>query len=106
MSSCAKCNFCILCKLMWESIGVQAGRPDRTYIQQLCENTGYRPEDLPEAMNDREMWRGSGISVLATRHDDDDDISLVESKMYKNFLHQVFIKHIRFKISTIILRAT
>ena len=25
-----------------------------TYIQQLCEDTGCSPEDLPEAMNDRE----------------------------------------------------
>ena len=32
----------------------KAGRPARTYIQQLCENTGCSPEDLPEAMNDRE----------------------------------------------------
>ena len=29
----------------------------RTYIQQLCEDTGYNPEDLPEVMNDREKWR-------------------------------------------------
>ena len=35
----------------------KAGRPARTYIQQLCEDTGYSPEDLPEAMNDREKWR-------------------------------------------------
>ena len=35
----------------------KAGRPARTYIQQLCENTGCSPEDLPEAMNDREKWR-------------------------------------------------
>ena len=32
----------------------KAGRPVRTYIQQLCEDTGCFPEDLPEAMNDRE----------------------------------------------------
>ena len=32
----------------------KAGRPARTYIQQLCEDTGCNPEDLPEAMNDRE----------------------------------------------------
>ena len=32
----------------------KAGRPARTYIQQLCEDTGCGPEDLPEAMNDRE----------------------------------------------------
>ncbi len=31
--------------------------PARTYIQQLCEDTGCSPEDLPEAMNDREKWR-------------------------------------------------
>ena len=35
----------------------KAGRPARTYIQQLCEDTWCRPEDLPEAMNDREKWR-------------------------------------------------
>ena len=35
----------------------KAGRPARTYIQQLCEDTGYSPEDLPEAMNNREKWR-------------------------------------------------
>ena len=59
----------------------KAGRPARTYIQQVCEDTGCSPEDLPEAMNDRESGeRGSGISVLAAWHDDDDeeddDISL------------------------------
>ena len=35
----------------------KAGRPARTYIQQLCKDTGCSPEDLPEAMNDREEWR-------------------------------------------------
>ena len=35
----------------------KAGRPARTYIQQLCEDTGYNHEDLPEAMSDREKWR-------------------------------------------------
>ena len=35
----------------------KAGRPARTYIQQLCEDTGCSPEDQPEAMNDREEWR-------------------------------------------------
>ena len=32
----------------------KAGRPARTDIQQLCEDKGCSPEDLPEAMNDRE----------------------------------------------------
>ena len=35
----------------------KVGRPARTYIQQLCEDTGCSPENLPEAMNDREKWR-------------------------------------------------
>ena len=35
----------------------KAGRPARTYIQQLREDTGCSPEDLPKAMNDREKWR-------------------------------------------------
>ena len=36
----------------------KAGRPARTYIQQLCEDTGCCPEDLPRAMNDREEGQG------------------------------------------------
>ena len=45
--------------LLWTSTHgrAKAGRPARTYIQQLCEDTGCCPEDLPEAMNDREEWR-------------------------------------------------
>ena len=33
------------------------GQPARTYIQQLCTDTGCSSEDLPEAMDDREVWR-------------------------------------------------
>ena len=35
----------------------KAGRPARTYIQQLRKDTGCSPEDLTEAMNDREKCR-------------------------------------------------
>ena len=35
----------------------KAGRPARTYLQQLCTDTGYSPEDLPEAMDDRGVAR-------------------------------------------------
>ena len=35
----------------------KAGRPARTNIRQLCEDTGCSPEDLAEAMNDRKEWR-------------------------------------------------
>ena len=34
----------------------KAGRPAQTYIQQLCVDMGRSPEDLPEAMNNREGW--------------------------------------------------
>ena len=44
----------------------KAGRPTRTYIQQLCEDTGCCPEDLPEAMNDREKWRESVRDIRAS----------------------------------------
>ena len=43
----------------------KAGRPARTYIQQLCEDTGCCPEDLPRAMNDREEWRGRVRDIRA-----------------------------------------
>ena len=44
----------------------KAGRPARTYIQQLCEDTGCCPEDLPRAMNDREEWRERVRDIHAT----------------------------------------
>ena len=44
----------------------KAGRIARTYIQQLCEDTGCCPEDLPETMNDREMWRERVRDIRAT----------------------------------------
>ena len=36
---------------------VKAERPARTYIQQLYADTGCSPDDLPEAMDDREGLR-------------------------------------------------
>ena len=44
----------------------RVGRPARTYIQQLCEDTGCNPEDLPEAMNDREKWRETVRDIRAS----------------------------------------
>ena len=44
----------------------KAGRPARTYIQQLCEDTGCCPEDLPETMNDREKWQKRARDIRAT----------------------------------------
>ena len=45
--------------LQWTPVYGQAkaGRPARRYIQQLCEDTGCSPEDMPEAMKDWENWQ-------------------------------------------------
>ena len=54
--------------LLWTPAYVQAkaGRPARTYIQQLCDDTGCIPEDLPEAMIDREKWRERVRDIYAS----------------------------------------
>ena len=44
----------------------KAGRPAQTYIQQLCEDMEYNPEDLPEAMNDGEKWRERVRDICAS----------------------------------------
>ena len=44
----------------------KAGRPARTDIQQLCEDMGCCPEDLPRAMNDWEEWRERVRDIRAT----------------------------------------
>ena len=44
----------------------KTGRPARTYIQQPCEDTGRSPEDLSEAINDREKWRERIRDIFAS----------------------------------------
>ena len=50
----------------------KAGRPARTYIQQLFEDVALKTCQRRWTIG-RSGERGSGISVLATRHDDNDD---------------------------------
>ena len=45
----------------------KAWQPARTYIQQLCDDTGCNPEDLPEAMNDRETRRERVTDIRTSR---------------------------------------
>ena len=54
--------------LLWTSTHgrAKAGWPARTYIQQLCEDTGCCPEDLPEVMNNRVEWRERVRDIRAT----------------------------------------
>ena len=53
--------------LLWTPtyVRAKAGRPARTYIQQLCEDTGYSPEDLRQVINDREKWRERARDICA-----------------------------------------
>ena len=44
----------------------RAGRPARTYIQQICEDSGCGPEDQPEVMKDREKWRERVKDICAS----------------------------------------
>ena len=44
----------------------KAGRLARTYIHQLCEDTGCSPDDLPGAMDNREKWRERVRDFLAS----------------------------------------
>ena len=52
----------------------KVGQPARTYIQQLCADTGCSPEDLPKQWTiETGGEKGTGIPVLMAQHDDDDD---------------------------------
>ena len=53
--------------LLWTSSHgrTKAGWPARTYIQQLYADMGCGPEDLLEAMDDREGWRERVRSIRA-----------------------------------------
>ena len=55
--------------LLWTPAFGQSktGRPARTFIQQICDDTGCNPEDLPKAMNDRETWRKRVRDIRASR---------------------------------------
>ena len=52
----------------------KTGRPVQTYIQQLYEDTRCSPEELPEAMKDREQWRESDRGIRA----DNDDVGITK----------------------------
>ena len=61
-----QCPACLV-RLWTPSYGrTKTWRTARTYILQLCEDTGCRPEDLPEAMSDREEWRKRVRDICAS----------------------------------------
>ena len=51
----------------------EVGRPVKTYPKLLTEDTGVHLADLPNAMDNRELWREIVNSVQATPQYDDDD---------------------------------
>ena len=64
--------------LLWTTtyIRAKAGRPARTYIQQLCRIWNVVLKTYQRQCTIRRSGeRGSGISVLAARHNDDYSIS-------------------------------
>ena len=68
--------------LRWTSTHGRAKsrRPPRIYTQQLCEDTGCSPEDLPKAMNDSEGWRERVRDIRAdgtTRWWDDENLCCI-----------------------------
>ena len=65
---CRSSNEVISDVLLWTPTNgrEKAGRPARTYIQQLCDDTECSPEDLPDAMNDREKWRERVRDICAS----------------------------------------
>ena len=46
--------------LLWNLIHgyARVGRPARTYLHQLCIDTGWNLEDLAGVRDDRDGWRG------------------------------------------------
>ena len=57
----------------------KAGRPARTYIQRLCEDTDALKTCQRRWTIGRSGERGSGISILAARHEDNDDDDLLRA---------------------------
>ena len=69
------------------------GWPTRTYLQQLCTDTGCSLEDLPKVIDDRNGERESGKPVLAGWHDDD-LLSIQKKFFYSGNLFNLKLIHI------------
>ena len=92
--------------LLWTPIyrRAKAGRPARTYIQELCEGTGCSPEELPEAMNDSEKWWEMVRDIYAgARRDDDDHQSQKNTISLNEFNFINLYKSIPLKLHSVIL---
>ena len=58
------------------------GRPARTYLQQLCVDTGCSRDDLQKAMDDRDEWPGK---FKLEAYDDDN-----------NYLLRMIIRYLKY----------
>ena len=65
-----------------------AGRTARTYIQQFWADIGCSPENLPEAMDDRDGGERRFRDIHADGHDNDDD---VDEKFSENQNHNCLV---------------
>ena len=69
-------------------------RPTRTYLQQLCTDTGCNLEDRSEVMGDRDEWRErerereivSGEFMLALRYEKDDICNIIGRKTQRSVI--------------------
>ena len=78
----------------------KAGRLARTYIQQLCEDTWYSPEDLPEAMNDRKKWWERARDIRAG------DTTWKKCQMYFYTNNQFYFKQFSLKwVNTLFVKS-
>ena len=84
--------------LLWTASHGRAsvGRPTSTYLQQLCVDSGCSLEDLPGMMDDWDIWKESGKSVLATKFDEDDISFQLVSQIF------ILLKKKGFKNSTLL----
>ena len=64
----------------------KAGRPARTYIQQLNEDTRCIPEHLPDAMYDRERWR-ERVKDIRTDDENFNILNTTRNYLVKEFLY-------------------
>ena len=57
-----------------------------TYLQQVCEDSGCSPENLPKAMNDREGWweRFRDIRADGTKRRWDEWLFIVKEEIKHN----------------------
>ena len=77
------------------NIHTSFGLPAKTYIHQICADTGCRLEDLPSALTDKNDERESKESVLTVCDDDDGD----EAELFSSLILVVLVYSVKEKVT-------